>query len=396
MKLLHIIPTYIPAYRYGGPIRSVHYLNKWLAKKGVEVIVYTTNIDGDKELDVPINQPVNVDGIKVYYFKSSFPRSWYFSRDLSKALKKHIKEFDLVHITSVFLASSVVGAYYAKKFNKPYIISPRGSLMEQPFKKKLLKKKPYCALIENKNLRNAAAIHFTAEVEKRDYEKLGLPLKKSIIIPNGIDFEDVKGAPKGYFREKFKIGKDKKIVLFLSRLDWTKGLDTLIPAFAEVTKNRNDVVLAIAGGDDEGYGKNLKSQISNLPRLASGGKIEDKVIFTGLLTGSDKIGAFQDSDVFVLPSYSESFGMAAVEAMYFGLPTVITNGVAIAEEVFKNNAGLVVEKNEVAVSEAILKILSNEPFAKKLGEKAAAFVREEYSPEKIAEEFIRAYNEIIK
>lgn len=389
MRVLHLIPTYIPAYRYGGPIRSVHYLNKWLVKKGIDVTVYTTNIDGKDRLDVPVGQLVDVDGVKVYYFKSSFPRSWYFSKDLNQALKNNLKEFDLVHITSVFLASSVVGAYYAKKFNKPYIISPRGSLMELPFKKKFLKKKLYCGLIENKNLRNAAAVHFTTEAERRDYEKLGLPSKKAIIVANGIDFEDVKGAPKGDFREKFKISKDKKIVLFLSRLDWTKGLDTLIPAFAEVAKNRNDVVLVIAGGDDEGYKKNLKSQISNL-------KIEDRVIFTGLLTGSDKIAAFQDSDVFVLPSYSESFGMAVVEAMYFGLPTVITNGVAIAENIFESNAGIVVEKNEKLVSEAILKILNDESFAKKLGEKGAAFVREEYSPEIIAEEFIRAYNEIIE
>ena len=72
MKILHIVPSYFPAYRHGGPILSVHGINKWLVKKGAEVTVYTTNIDGLNELDVPINQLVDVDGVKVYYFKASF------------------------------------------------------------------------------------------------------------------------------------------------------------------------------------------------------------------------------------------------------------------------------------------------------------------------------------
>src|SRR3989344_2837409 len=151
MKILHIIPTYVPAFRYGGPILSVHNLNKWLVKQGVDVTVYTTNIDGKGTLDVPTNREVLLDGVKVYYFPIT-SRVWQYSYELHRALAKNAGLFDLVHITSIFLSASSLGSYYAKKFNKPYIISPRGSLMKEPLGKKPLKKNPYLSLIEKRNL----------------------------------------------------------------------------------------------------------------------------------------------------------------------------------------------------------------------------------------------------
>ena len=80
MKILHIVPSYIPAYRYGGPIESVHSLNAGLVKNGAEVTVYTTNIDGSNDLNVPVGTSVMIDGVRVFYFKSSFPRAWFYSR----------------------------------------------------------------------------------------------------------------------------------------------------------------------------------------------------------------------------------------------------------------------------------------------------------------------------
>lgn len=289
MKILHIIPTYFPAHRYGGPIKSVHELNKWLVKKGADVTVYTTNLDGEGVLDVPLGREVIIDGVKVYYFPITF-RSWQYSRLLHCALAKNIKDFDLIHITSVFLAASTLGAYYAKKFKKPYIISPRGSLMKKPLaRKSSLKKKIYLNLIEKRNLKDAI-IHFTTEIEKEEYLKAGFPLKNFIIISNGLDIEEFnkKVAP-GFFRQKFGISCDKEIVLFLSRLSWKKGLDTLIPAFTKVTEKNSKAILVLAGGDDEGYKKEIEKQIAN-SKLRSG-----KVIFTGMIGGDDKIAAYRDS-----------------------------------------------------------------------------------------------------
>lgn len=390
MKILHIVPAYFPAHRYGGPIESVHKMNKGLVENGVEITVYTTNIDGNSVLNVPLRQEIDIDGVKVFYFPISF-RPWKYSFALHRALSKNAKDFDLIHITSVFLSVSTLGAYYAKKFNKPYIISPRGNFMEEPLKFRSLKKKIYVNLIEKRNLTGASAIHFTVEKEKEDYLKLGLPLKKAVIVPNSIDIENGIGVISGDFRKKNEISEDAKIILFMGRLHKIKGLDTLIPAFAEVFKKEPKAVLVIVGPDERNYKKEIELEIRNRKL-----EINKNVVFTGMLMGDDKKMAYKEANVFVLPSYSENFSMAVVEAMAINLPVIITKGVGISGEIEKAGAGIVVEKDEKQLAEAVLKILNNSDLAKKMGENGRKLVEAEFSSEKVARKFIEEYNKILQ
>ena len=392
MRILHIIPSYLPAKLASGAIKPTHYLNKALVEKGIEVVVYTMNIDGNKKLDVPLGKEVNLDGVKVFYFPMTF-RPWQYSYKLHQALAKSVKDFDLIHITSVFLSVSTLGAYYAKKFNKPYIISPHGSLMNEPLRNRNTKKQIYISLIERKNLTDASAIHFTVETEKEEYIKAGLSLKKTIIIPNGLDIEEFNTITRDsatHFKEKFGIAPDKKIILFLGRLHRIKGLDILIPAFAEIIKKEPKAVLVLAGPDDENYKREVLKFIDEVNLRTS------DIVFTGMLVGEDKTAVYKESDVFVLPSYSENFGMVVVEAMYSCLPVVITKYVGIAPEIIKNNAGIVIKKSEKELTEAILKILNNPALAQKMGESGKRLVETEFSPGKIADKWIEKYKNIIK
>lgn len=391
MKLLHIVPTYLPAYRYGGPIKSVHDLNKWLVKKGMDVTVYTTNLDGKFNLQVPLSKEVILDGVKVYYFPITF-RGWQYSYELHKNLAKNIKSFDLVHITSVFLSVSTLGAYYSKKFKKPYIISPRGSLMTVTLKKKAFKKKIYLSLLEKRNLAGVSAIHFTSEEEEKEYTNSGLPLHKSIIIPNGLDpTEFEQEVPVGLFRKEFKISSSKKIVLFLSRISWKKGFDVLIPAFALIKKEEPDTILVIAGGDDEGYQAMVKQLIkeNNL-------KIGDDVVFTKMVTGKLKSAAYKESDVFLYTPYAENFGMVALESMYFGLPLVMTNTTGTAVVVENAKAGFVVNRDAREVAEKALDILRNKKAAREMAERGRQLVEKKYSWSTIADQFVTEYSKIAK
>lgn len=385
MRILHLIPSYSPAILANGVIGPMHVLNKELAGKGVEVTVYTTNLDGNKTLDVPLSQEVILDNVKVTYFPITY-KPWCYSAALHGSLIHNLKKFDLIHISSVFLSVSTLGGYYAKKFNKPYIISPHGSLMQKPLQHHHLKKKIYLNLIEKRNLSGASALHFTGEKEKEEYLAAGLPFKKVLTLPYSFDTEGfIKDEiPPGIFREKFQIGRNKKIILFLGRISWKKGLDTLIPAFAQVLEKEPEAILVIAGPDDEGYARKIKFQISNL-------KLDGKVIFPGTLLGDDRLAAYQEADVFVLPSYSENFGMAVAEAMYLKLPVVVTDRVGIADEVQHSEAGLVVEKEPNQVTNAILNILSNPDLAKKMGERGRALIIKQFSCDKIAESFIKEY-----
>ena len=400
MKILHVTPAYVPAYRYGGPIKSVYELNKWLVKNDVEVTVYTTNTSIEDE--VRVGEEVDIDGVKVWYFPTSFPRGWYYSKELRNKLRSTVRNFDAVHITSAFLSASYWGARCAKQAGVPYIISPRGSLIPELIAKKgSLKKKFYINLIEKNNLAGAAAIHFTTELEKDEYIKLELPLKKAIVIPNGLEAGPRgprrSGLPKLAFRKKFNISENAKIILSLGRLNWKKGFDTLIPAFAEVVRQENEktkeqnnnLVLVIVGGDEEGYKKEID-------RLATSYQLPaTSYVFTGELRDEEKAAAYASADIFVMPSISENFGISAVEAMAAGVPVVVTDGVGIAPDVKEAKAGIVIEKNEEQLAKAILGLLRDEDLRKALGERGKKLVEEKYSWPNIAKKWLAAYNELV-
>src|SRR5437763_8887724 len=124
MRLLHVVPTYLPATRYGGPIFAVHGLCRALAARGHEVTVFTTNVDGASVSDVPVNEPVMLDGVRVRYFASSL-RRLYFSPGMRDALRD-LRGFDVVHAHSVFLWPTMAAARAAARQRIPYTISPRG------------------------------------------------------------------------------------------------------------------------------------------------------------------------------------------------------------------------------------------------------------------------------
>src|SRR5689334_14985099 len=129
MKILHVVPTYYPAVRYGGPIRSVHGLASSLAAQGHEVHVYTTNVDGKGVSPVPLDRPTQLDGVTISYFSTSFGRRLYRSPDMRQALKLNIARFDIVHLHSVFLWPTSVAAQAARRAGVPYVLSPRGMLV---------------------------------------------------------------------------------------------------------------------------------------------------------------------------------------------------------------------------------------------------------------------------
>lgn len=390
MKILHIIPTYKPAYSVGGPIWSVHGLNKYLSKKGMDVTVYTTNRAIEDK--VPTNRSINVDGVDVYYFPASRPKKWEHSKKMRKSLAESIHEYDIVHITSVFLSASTCGSYYARKNNIPYIISPRGALMKETIEgKNTLLKKLYLNLIEKRNLRESSGIHFTVRDEKQEYESLGLPLPSPIIIPNGLEPEEFDlDVEKGKFRKEHNIPEDKKIILFLSRINWKKGLDTLILSFKKVLEEYEDAVLVIAGGDDkDGYRSKVKEMVKE-------NGLEDDVKFVGMVLDEDKVSVYQDADIFALPSYSENFGIVVAEAMYFGLPVVTTPNVGISNIVKDYKAGFVVDKDESKVSNAMLKILENENLFNKMSKNGKKAADKEFSMDSVANKWIKTYNDIIE
>ncbi|MDP3052542.1 MAG: glycosyltransferase [bacterium] len=394
MKILCVIPSYYPAFKFGGPIASVHNLNKALVKKGADVTVYTTNIGLAGK--VTTGQEINVDGVKVIYFNFSKifefvgPNGWQFSRPLTRALKKNVNNFDLVYLSAVWNYPTAVAAHYCRKYGKPYIIAPRGTLYSYTFNKKGWKKRLYYELIAKKDLESAASIHYTARDEfEKTNSFLKLKNKKAFVVPNGIDLSEFVNLPlKSDLVNSYPILKNKKVILFLSRLNWKKGLDILAKAYGLVVQKRDDVHLLIVGDGEESFKAKVKKWFEDE-------KVMDKLTFAGMLTGRKKLEAYVGSDIFALPSYSENFGMAVVEAMACGLPTIISDGVGIHREISNNRAGIVAPCNPIQLAEAIDNLLNNKMLRQNIKENAQRLIREKFDIDKVADEMIGEYKKII-
>jgi len=395
MKLLCVTPSYWPAFRYGGPIASNHNLNKALVNKGIDVTVYTTNVGLGNE--TPLNQEINVDGVKVTYF--TFVKffeflgstGWQFSLKLTHALRRNLNNFDLVYLPAVWNYPTTIAAYYCRKYRKPYIVAPKGVLFPYTKSKNAWKKWPYYKLFAERNIKNATAIHYTAEDEANSCHSLFLGLKnRAIIIPNGIELSAFNNLPaRDNLWKRYPVLKDKKIILFLGRIGWIKGLDVLVKAYSRLARERNDVHLMIVGPDENNYVKKVKKWFRDEG-------IIERVTFTGMAVGEEKIKAFTSSDVFVLPSYSENFGMAVVEAMACSIPVIISDQVGIYKEIERAKAGVIIHTNPDELYNVLVKLLDNKQESLEMGRCGRKLAEEQFSNEKVAEKMIKIFEEVIK
>ena len=252
MRILHVVPSYLPAVRYGGTIFAIHGLCKALAARGHEVQVFTTNIDGPGNSPVPIGVPVNLDGVRVRYFPCPLLRRLYWAPALGRALYREIAKFDVVHLHSVFLWPTWAAARAARKAGIPYVLSPSGMLVKDLIvRRSWLAKSAWIKIVERSNVEHAAAIHLTSQVEAAELQRFGWRFPRLTIIPNGID-EPLPGN--GNIAADIEaISAQQPLVLFLGRLSWKKGLDRLLHAFACTRVG----TLAIVGTDDEGLSQQL-------------------------------------------------------------------------------------------------------------------------------------------
>lgn len=386
MKVLHVVPSL--ASGFGGPSTAAIELCRELVKQGLDVSIFTTDADIKGRLRVKLNTVVDIDGIKVIYFPVQFFQKYKFSLPLAKALRERIPFFDIIHIHSLFQFSTCIASYYCRKYQRPYIIRPLGHLDPFLLKRHRFRKFIYMSMFERKNLKHSSLIHFTTESERRLALSAGIEYP-SFVVPMGIDLKRFSRLPlQDSFRLRYPELKNKKILLFLGRINFKKGLDILVRAFAYLLTERDDVHLVIAGPDDEGYSKKIKKFLKKEDIL-------DMTTFTGMLLGEDKLAAFRDSEIFALPSYSENFGLSVVEAMACGTPAVISNKVGIYKELEENRAGLIVETDPESLLEGIQTLLDDEALRIKIAENGKKFVKEYFDIEKIAGSVIEIYRKVV-
>ena len=385
MRILHVVPTYLPATRYGGPIVAVHSLCRALAACGHAVEVFTTSIDGPADTAVPYDRPVMLDGVKIRYFASRRLRRLSYAPSLMHSLHDEIAGADIVHLHSAFLWPTWRAARLSHKRRIPYVISPRGMLVKSLIaSRNRLIKSAWIALIERSSLEQAAAIHATSAIEAEEIGKFGWRLSRVAVVPNGVDAIEQAVRPDAPAADIVSLAGQQPLVLFFGRLAQVKGLDRLLRAFARTQRG----TLAIVGNDYEGLATGLSEMARQL-------KVDDRVrIVPRTITDADKECMFAAARVFVLPSYSESFGNVVLEAMQRGLPVIVTPEVGAAEVVKESGGGLVASGDAQSLGAAIDRLTEDAARSAAMGEAGRRHVSAHYGWPSVAARMEALYGEL--
>jgi len=351
--------------------------------------VYTTDaLDSKSRVEVSSN-PVHIGNIEVFYFKNFSNYLCYKYRlplplGMPLEIKDKIKKFDVIHLHGYPHSQNIIVHHYAQKHHVAYVLQAHGSLT--PIATNSALRKVYELFWGRRILKDASRLLAGTAAEAQQYRGMGVSEDKIEIIPHGIDALTFEDLPKrGEFRAKYGLKDNQKVILYLGRIHWLKGLDLLLKAFADISNDFDDVKLVIAG-PDHGFLPTLKKLVKEL-------EIEGGFLFAGPLYGREKLEAYVDADVYVLPAIYESFSLTVLESCACGLPVVVTDRCGVAD-IIDGQAGLVVPYDRNQLGDAILRILSDDKIRQQFAEKGKLLVRERFAWEKLIEQIEKVYQSI--
>ena len=296
-------------------------------------------------------------------------RPWLTDTKLRAQFQNAVRATDGLHLHGLWEQSTLIGARSARALNKPYVVSAHGMLERWALGNKRLKKQVYSALVERTNLRGAACLHALTAAEAEDYRRYGASGPVAI-IPNGVQVpQRVSGSL--FLREHPEL-EGKRLVLFLGRIHFKKGLDLLVDAWAGIAPDWPDAHLVLAGPDSEQTLAAVERRVQELG-------ITQRVSFTGMLDAPRKWSALSAAECFVLPSYSEGLSVSTLEAMGMGLPVIITEQCNLPE-VQHSGAGWEIRSELSRLTSALRDCLSNLPAQnREIGHRGRKLVQARYT-----------------
>lgn len=362
-KILYVAPYFAPAWSYGGPVKVSYEFAKELIRLGNQVTVATTDaLDSEHRNSKAYEE---LDGIKIFRFKNIsniLAKSYnlYAPIGFSRWLKKNLSDFDIVHIHEFFTVQSIISSKTCSKMGKPFVVQPHGSLL--PYAKnsrfKFIKR-VVMKYFANLALSSQAIIVLT-DKEKRDVSQIYPSIKSKIkIVANGIDCEELRKIKKIDLHKIFGIPKDNKIVAYLGRLHFQKGLDLVIKALALI-KDEIAVTLLVIG-PDEGAKKSLMKQAEELG-------VSNQIIFAGMMTGKKKLETLKSAELSILLSRSEGLPTTLLESAGLGLPIVCSRG-SNMPEIVTYKLGFIVNSEQQA-ADGIKKILCDKQLSDDMSKNA--------------------------
>jgi glycosyltransferase involved in cell wall biosynthesis len=369
LRVLQVISSVSPLR--GGPSVTVRNIAEALQRRGMQVDVATTDDDGEEHrLAVPIDTFCAFHGgQRVRYFPRQV-RRYCASYPLLRWLKRAVRDYDVVHTHGLFSFAPIAAAWQARAARVPYIMRPAGVLDSWGMRNKSARvKRLSILLLEEALLNQAAAVHFMSDLERRRAAHLGI-LMRSVVLPLGFDFTGAEGEA-GPATAEDLAAAGKPVILFLSRIHPVKRVDVLLRAFARL-RQRESAVLAIAGDGEALLLERLKALAGELG-------IGDSVRWLGFAGAERKRRLFAAATLFVLPSASENFGVAIIEAMDAGLPVVVTEGAGLAEFVLSSDGGIVSDESVESLEAALARLLSDSALRESMGHAGRHAVRTQLS-----------------
>ncbi|MDP2859016.1 MAG: glycosyltransferase [Bacillota bacterium] len=353
MRILQVIPHYVPAFRFGGALQVAHALGRALVARGHRVTVCCTS-QADERCDLPVevDTPVFLDGVEVYYERVRFLRRWGYSRSMGRRLPRLVADADAVLIHAHFQYANWAGARAARLAGKPYFVFPHGSLTAAALRaSSQWLKRLYLGTLEKPNLLGAKHVIFNAEEEC----ETSLYSERGVVIPNGVSPEEFAELTQwGAWRAAHPETIGRTVFLFLGRLDIRqKAADVIVASFAQLASERGDIMLVLAGPSEGG-------DLRVLQRLVNEHRIADRVLFQGLVSGIAKRQLLRDADVFLMPSRYEGLSIALLEAMASGLPVILSDQAGLHRQVARWGGGCVVQPSLDSVVPAMRRMLDPE------------------------------------
>lgn len=375
MKILQAIDFFSIAHG-GGTVDFVYKLSRALTQKGHGVVIYTGDFELDQEYIDSLPQ------VKVYPFHSWLNLAGvHLMPSIVMEVKRKLKEFDIIHLHCLRSFQNIVIHHYAKRYGVPYVLQAHGSVATY-FQKRTLKR-IFDRVWGYRILKDASSLVALTPMEVHQYKNMVISEDKTDIVPNGIDLSEFQNLPQmGEFKKKYGLKRNQKIILYLARIHKIKGPDLLAKAFAGLTKELVTAKLVIVGQDD-GYLSTLKQLIKEL-------HIEEQVLFTGALYGREKLEAYVDAEIYVLPSLYEIFGITILEACACGTPVIVTDRCGLADAI-DEEAGLVVPYDQEHLQRALLRMLGDNKMRLKFGERGKSLMREKFNWQRVVEQVERVY-----
>lgn len=368
----------------GGETTSAYNLARSLTARGHSVTTFTSsygrkesNIEDEHGLAI-VESPclANLSGLL-------------YTPEMRKKLEETAQTIDIFELNSFRTYQNIVATRFARQHGTPYVLRAHGSL---PRLGKSVPKWIFDITYGNRILSNSSSLVAVTRTEADQYDAFGAEPSKVSVIPNGVELARFSNLPaRGEFASKFKVDSGTRIILFLGRVHWIKGIDTLLKSYRRLTKNKsdNDALLVIAGPDD-GY-------LRDAQLLARRLGIGDKVLFCGLLNFKEKLAAIVDSAVVVLPSYYETFPNVVLESYACSRPVIASRVQGMEEIVIDGQTGVLFSAGNVEqITDGISRMLKDVEWVNAMGKRARELVEREYDQSKLILRTEAIYDGLVK